>query len=99
VFEVQRVACGSEDLTLYTMSTGSLIPILVRHVTRGEMGAVSPPIPKIDLKFFRSNKAFDVKAEKNIQCKSKQQLEEFILLQLLVEPDQSNMVFQLPMVN
>jgi len=66
VFEFQRVACGSEDLTQCTMSTGSLIAILVRHVAMGGSGGG---------------------------------FEEFILLQLLVEPDQSNMVFQLSMVN
>jgi len=46
------------------MSTRSLIPILVRHVARGAMGTVSPPIPKIGLKIFRLNTAFDVKTEK-----------------------------------
>jgi len=42
VFEVQCVAYGSEDLTQHTMSTGSLIPILVRHVARGGNGDSFP---------------------------------------------------------
>jgi len=41
-----------------------------------------------------------VKAENILQCKSTQpQLEGLILLQLLIEPDQSNMFFQLAMIN
>ena len=57
------------------------------------MGAISPLIPKIGLKIFRLNKAFDARAEKLLQCKSTQQLKKLILFQLLVVPDQSDMVF------
>jgi len=31
---MKRVACGNEDLTQYTMSTGSLIPILVLFTSK-----------------------------------------------------------------
>jgi len=33
------------------------------------------------------------------QCKSTKLLKKTILLQLLVEPDQSSMVYQFPMIN
>jgi len=34
MFEVERVACGNEDLTQYTMSTGSFVPILVLFTSK-----------------------------------------------------------------
>jgi len=64
------------------------------------LGAFAPsPIQKNRIKNFQVNKAFDVKAEKLYSANQRNCNEELILLQLLVKPDQSNMAFQLPMIN
>jgi len=48
---------------------------------------------------FQVNQAFDVQVKEIRQCKSMKLLKEPILLQLLIEPDQSSMVHELSMIN
>jgi len=48
-------------------------------------------------KNFKVNQAFHAQAKE--MCKSTKLFEELFLLHLLVEPDQSSMVYQLPMIN
>jgi len=45
------------------------------------------------------NQAFDVYAKEIRQCKSRNYLKEPISLRRLVEPDQSNMIYRLSMIN
>jgi len=70
-----------------------------RHAARGEWGHFPPPHSKSCTTNFQVIKVFNVLARETLQCKSTQLLKEPILLQFLVEPDQSNVVYQLPMIN
>ena len=57
------------------------------------MEAIAPPNSESCAKNFKVNEAFDVWAKEILHCKSMQLFKKPILLQLLVEPDQSSMVY------
>ena len=72
---------------------------LDRRVARGGgMAAIAPPIPKIALTILRLIKLLMCKPNKCVSANQRSCLKN-ILLQRRVEPDQSRMVYQLPMIN
>jgi len=62
------------------------------------MGAISPPIPKLALIIFRLIKLLMCKPKVCVSANQRNCLKN-ILLQLCSEPDQSNMVYQMLMIN
>jgi len=70
---------------------------VTRRVARGAMGAISPPIPKVAPKIFRSIKLLMSKPKKYFSANHRKCLRN--LLHNLVEPAQSTVVQQLSMIN
>ena len=64
-----------------------------------EEGNCPPPNSESSTNNFQGYQAFDVQAKEMRQRKSTKLLEKPILLQLLVEHDQSSMVYQLHVIN
>jgi len=62
-------------------------------------GGNCPPIPKVALTIFRLIKLLMCKSNKCVSANQRNCLKIYILLQLLVETDQSSVVYQFPMVN
>jgi len=65
------------------------------HSWGGNGGKIAPPIPNVEPNFFRLMKLLMCKPNKYFSAKL---LKEPNLLQFLVEPDQSSMVYQLSMI-
>jgi len=62
-------------------------------------GNCPPPIPKVAPAIFRLIKLLMCKPKKCVSTNQRNCLKKTILLQLLVETDQSSMVYQFPMIN
>jgi len=65
---------------------------------RRQWGGNCPPNCESRTNNFQVNQAFGVQAKAILQCKSTKLHKEPILLQLLIEPDQGGMVYQLSMI-
>jgi len=63
------------------------------------MGQLPPLNSESSTNNFQVNQALDMKTKEMRQCNSTKLLKKTILLQLLVEPGQNSMVYQLPIIN
>jgi len=84
----------------YNQAVAPLItrPLHRRVARGGGNGGYFPTIPKVALTIFKLIKRLMFKPKKYVSANQRNCLKT-ILLQVLVEPDQSSMVYQLPMIN